>query len=108
MTTNAKTGDHYLRALDGFRFDSDAGEGLTVREYFRELLATLWSEGECFSGKRPFGNSSWDYELYSALIANGCIGGALDENGYLDSVEEGAAEFVAELIRIALTSEPAA
>jgi hypothetical protein len=41
------------------RFDSDAGDNITIRDYLRILLETLWEEGEGFSGKRPFGNSGW-------------------------------------------------
>lgn len=59
-------------ALD-VRFDSDAGSQLTVREYFRELLTTLWGEKEGFSGKRPFGNSGWEYEVHSALAKAGFV-----------------------------------
>lgn len=59
-------------ALD-VRFDSDAGSQLTVREYFRELLTTLWEEKEGFSGKRPFGNSGWEYEVHIALAKAGFV-----------------------------------
>jgi hypothetical protein len=59
-------------ALD-VRFDSDAGSQLTVREYFRELLDTLWEHKEGFSGKRPFGNSGWEYEVHSALAKAGFV-----------------------------------
>lgn len=62
----------YEKALS-LRFDSDAGDDLTVRGYLRELLATLWSEGESFSGKRPFGNSGWEYDLYKPLGKAGMI-----------------------------------
>jgi hypothetical protein len=44
--------------------DAEAG---TVKEYLKKLLEALWDEGEGFSGKRPFGNSGWEYELYGAL-----------------------------------------
>ncbi len=42
--------------------NNDAGAD-TVKKYLIELLAQLWYEEEGFSGKRPFGNSSWQYEL---------------------------------------------
>jgi hypothetical protein len=51
----------YKAALD-VRFDSDAGDGLTVRGVFRTLLTNLWSEQEFFSTKRPFGDFGWDYD----------------------------------------------
>ena len=46
---------------------NDAGAS-TVREYFTELVKMVWGEGEGFSGKRPFGNSGWEHEVYSALV----------------------------------------
>jgi hypothetical protein len=52
--------------------DNDAGAA-TVKEYLVELLAHLWDEGEGFSGKRPFGNSGWEYDLYEALGNAGLI-----------------------------------
>jgi hypothetical protein len=44
------------------RFDSDAGDNITVRDYLFKILMMVWDEG--FDGKRPFGNSGWDHELY--------------------------------------------
>ena len=77
-------------ALD-VRFDSDAGSQLTVREYFRELLSTLWEEKEGFSGKRPFGNSGWEYEVHIALAKAGFVElGAWDDDceGYEKATTE--------------------
>ncbi len=48
--------------------DAQAG---TVRDYFVELAAAVWREGEGFSGKRPFGNSGWESQVYKALDARG-------------------------------------
>jgi hypothetical protein len=94
------------RAL-GIVFDSDAGAELTVREYLHALLRTLWREQEGFSGKRPFGNSDWDCELYAPLIREKYIDGSLDEDGYVNHVEEtGAHAFVEALIdRVMLPGE---
>ena len=50
-------------------------EATTIREYLKALLEAVWSEGEGFSGKRPFGNSSWEYDLYRALVKGGSING---------------------------------
>lgn len=47
--------------------ENDA-EADTIGDYFRALLMAIWTEGEGFSGKRPFGNSGWDSELYSAHL----------------------------------------
>lgn len=46
---------------------------VTIKEYFLELLKTLWLEEEGFSGKRPFGNSGWQYEIYDLLTQNGIL-----------------------------------
>lgn len=91
-----------INALE-IRFDSDAGDNLTVRDYLHELLSRLWERGEGFSGKRPFGNSGWDYELYAPLVAGGFIPGTLDEDGYVDTVDKKIAEaYVFKLIRAAI------
>jgi hypothetical protein len=55
----------------------------TVREYLVTLLETLWIEKDEFTGKRPFGNSGWEYDLYGALVAAGIVPGTFDEDGYL-------------------------
>ena len=64
-------------------FDSD----LTIKGYLKELLTALWCEGESFSGKRPFGNSGWEFDLYKPLVACGAVEGAVDEDGYLEKVD---------------------
>lgn len=95
-------GDDLLEALE-LRFDSYAGEHLTLREYLCKLLTTLWDEGASFSGKSPFGNSNWEYEIYEVLIWNDYIGGTLDENGYVDNIDRGAAHaYVRNLILAAM------
>jgi hypothetical protein len=71
------------------RFDcSDIGREMSIREYLVELLSTLWKEGEDFSGKRPFGNSGWEYDLYAPLIKHGALSGELDPDGYIDQVDD--------------------
>ena len=69
--------------------ENDAG-ATTVGDYLRNLLKTLWSEGESFSGKRPFGNSNWEDELYNALFVGGLVGGFV-EDGYAEDVDYKAA-----------------
>lgn len=64
----------------------DAGGDMPIRDYLRELLTRVWEEGERFSGKRPFGNSGWEYELYAALIAAKAVVGELDEDGRVESL----------------------
>jgi hypothetical protein len=52
--------------------DNDAG-AKTIGEYLLRLLVKVWDEDEGFSGKRPFGNSGWTHDLYSALAEAGII-----------------------------------
>ncbi len=68
--------------LDNDDFDPD----MTIRDYLRELLIKLWEDGEGFSGKRPFGNSGWEYDLYVPLIKAGVVPGEIDEWGGIEDV----------------------
>lgn len=45
-------------ALEKVR-DTDIGP-MSNKEYLRQLLIQVVKDGECFSVKRPFGNSGWD------------------------------------------------
>jgi hypothetical protein len=69
--------------------DNDAGAN-TIGDYLKLLLFELWRNGEGFSGKRPFGNSGWEYEVYTALVVAGMIDGKLDEDGYLETCDSDA------------------
>lgn len=62
--------------------DNDSG-AQTIRGYLIKLLLTVWREGEGFSGKRPFGNSSWKWDLYAALARGGAITAPADEYGFI-------------------------
>lgn len=87
-----------LAALDA-RFDSSDLEG-TVRDYLYQLLDTLWSEQESFSGKRPLGNSGWEYDVYEPLIRGRFITGTVDEYGAVHGVNPSAHKYVHSLIRV--------
>lgn len=64
---------------------TDLNKKITIRDFFKELLTTLFKEGEGFSGKRPFGNSGWDYDLCVCLAQNGIIDGECFDNcGFTD------------------------
>ena len=90
-------GRHFA-ALDCEMLDNDA-DARTVRDYLHALLATLWQEEEGFSGKRPFGNSGWQYDIYEPLIKGGFIDGTLDSQGCVVNLDRVAADaFVSELI----------
>jgi hypothetical protein len=84
--------DKTVAAALELRFDSDAGDNLTIRDYLRTLLETLWRKGEGFSSKRPFGNSSWEHDIYRPLIAAGFLVGELNEDGYVEDFDQEAAE----------------
>lgn len=60
----------------------------TIRDYLKALLTALWREGEEFSGKRPFGDSSWEHELYEALANADLISATRDKYGYLNDFNE--------------------
>jgi hypothetical protein len=84
-----------LDVLDVELAHNDAGVQ-TVRDYLRALLLTLWREEEGFSGKRPFGNSGWKYELYKPLIEDGFVEGKLDDCGCVEEVNEREADALIE------------
>ncbi len=72
----------------------------TIREYLGTLLVTLWREAEGFSGKRPFGNGSWQYDVYEALIRANAVAGELDTDGCVNRVDSDAADnLICEAIR---------
>jgi len=78
----------------------DDVEADSIREYLYALLDTLWAEGEGFSGKRPFGNSGWEFDLYTPLVKMGVIAGELDaEQGLIDVNTLQGAEVIFGLIR---------
>lgn len=64
--------------LDTKFYAHDLDEPMTVRSYLSKLLITLLEEGECFSGKRPFGNSGWENFLLVPAIESGALDGSVD------------------------------
>ena len=84
--------------LDVQMENSDIGP-VSIRDYFKTLLKTLWRKAEGFSGKRPLGNSSWQFDVYTTLIKEGFVEGTLDDDGYVDDIDQKAADkFVQEQI----------
>lgn len=71
--------------------ENDSG-ATTIRGYLKALLRELWNKGEGFGGKRPFGNSGWQHDLYAALVKGGAVEGTLDEDDYLDTIDDQAAD----------------
>lgn len=80
---------------------NDAGAD-TVRDYLIKLLRVLWREEEGFSGKRPFGNSGWVYEVYLPMVRAGFVTGKLDEDGYIEHVDSRAADALIDKAILAL------
>jgi hypothetical protein len=81
---------------------NDSGAS-TVRGYLIALLTEVWNEEEGFSGKRPFGNSGWQYELYVPLGRAGMIDGlTLDEDGYVDQFPRSSRDAADALILAAI------
>jgi hypothetical protein len=71
---------------------SDLNQMVDIRTYLKTLLKTLWAEGEGFSGKRPFGNGGWQYEIYRALVKAKACPGKIDDDGYLCDVDTDKAD----------------
>ena len=80
--------------------DENDADAETIGDYLIELLLSLWHQGESFSGKRPFGNSGWEHELYMPLVKAGLVS-SIDEDGYILDYDRKAAD---ELIEEAIIS----
>ena len=85
------------------KFQSDDLGEVTFREYFHKLLQTLWYEDEGFSGKRPFGNSGWSWDLIRGLVATGLVPGRFGD-GYSGIVE--ATDLIETMISVMCGVEP--
>jgi NAD+ synthase len=83
-----------------YRFESvDLRKTLSIKDFLKKLLITLFEEKECFDGKKPFGNSGWEYDIYKALVLGGVIQGEIDSDGYVKNInEEEADKLTLELI----------
>lgn len=77
--------------------DNDANAA-TIRDYLVALLLELWREEGNFSGKNPFGNDGWQYEVYGALYDAGLIEGRR-EYGDLTIDAEAADDLIDSAIR---------
>lgn len=80
--------------------EGNDAEATTIGDYLVKLLTEIWREGEGFSGKRPFGNSGWEFELYLALAKSGAIEASFYEDGDLRAFDrKGADKLVFEAIK---------
>lgn len=73
--------------LDLVFFDNTSfNRDISVRDFLKGMLIELWREGEGFSGKRPFGNSCWEFPLIYALVEAGAIKGTMKKEYEGDEV----------------------
>ncbi len=84
--------------------DNDAGAA-TIGDYLVALLGEVWASGEGFSGKRPFGNSGWEHDLYLPLVRAGLVRGEIVD-GYLEDYDRLAARALITRAIRALRSTP--
>ena len=63
------------------KMSENSAGATTIGEYLQKLLFELWTEGERFSGKRPFGDSDWEYELFYPLCDAGLVSYRLGGDG---------------------------
>jgi hypothetical protein len=73
-------------------YSRELGGQVTIGKFLIELLTKLWSKKDQFSGKRPFGNSFWEYDLYIALIDNNIVKGRIDEWDDVESFDQSSAD----------------
>lgn len=73
----AWTGEEIL-AVPMAQNDANAA---TIRGYLVALARAIWNEGAGFSGKRPFGNSGWSYDIATALYKAGAVAGETEQWG---------------------------
>ncbi len=67
---------------------SDGFPGGTIGDFFHGMLLRIWNDPDDFSGKRPYGNSGWPFDLYAALVRAEMISGSFDEWGYIEECDD--------------------
>ncbi len=65
---------------------------VTVGDWLKSLLCLVWEEGEGFSGKRPWGDSGWEYDIYETFVENNIISGTIDEYGGVEDCDDRLAD----------------
>lgn len=53
--------------------DTDAGKRITIRQYLEAVLTRLWIYEDRFNSKSPWGNSNWQWVVYTAIAQHGHI-----------------------------------
>lgn len=88
------------KALDTYIFSDASNSIITIREHLYELFSDLFHQGEFFNSTRPWGNSGWQFDVYTALIREGILPGMLDSEGFLNKCDEDECKkFVIEMIK---------
>jgi len=85
--------------------DNDANAA-TVRDYLVALTREVWSDGEGFSGKRPFGNSGWQGDFDKTFIEAGWVEGRLDADGWVEDVDSAQVDTLVRSAIDALAARP--
>ena len=75
------------KVLDTPIYWEEADGNTTLRESLKLLLTTLIREAENFSGKRPLGNSDWQWTLGGALVKVGLLPGTVDSSDGFDEID---------------------
>lgn len=79
-----------MNILDLKFYCSDLKKDITIRDYLKVLLVTLWLREDEFSGKRPLGSGGWKFDMMKAAIGAKLIEGELDEEGYVKTCDTNA------------------
>jgi hypothetical protein len=85
------TPEQARQVLDTPMQPNDA-EAATIRDYLVKLLTQVWEELDNFSGKRPFGNSGWEWEVHEALFRAGLIEGVWQDEETMQEADENAGD----------------
>lgn len=88
MNLNTITGDMVL-AVKMQPNDADAE---TIRDYLVSLVARVWNYQDEFNGKKPFGSSAWDWDLYEALVRADFIFGLIEDGDYISEFDREAGD----------------
>lgn len=77
----------------------------TIYDFFILCAIALWDEGECFSGKRPLGNSDWYTDIILSMAKEGLIKlwGSVDDYWVSDADEDLAVKAVEAAFQSLLT-----
>jgi hypothetical protein len=70
-----------------------------------EFLRKSWARDSGFNN-HTFGVKGWKWGLYSALVSGGFVSGVIDEDGFLESVDEAIADRIITLCFDELQKKP--